>query len=80
MFNGRDDNATRTAVLLTLADNQVVTVSIRLPLSRRLADALKEGLKRPVQKEFKEVVNKILKAKSEVLMRQLARDLYETLS
>ena len=40
MFNGRDDNATRTAVLLTLADNQVVTVSIRLPLSRRLADAL----------------------------------------
>jgi DnaJ-domain-containing protein 1 len=40
MFNGRDDNANRTAVLLTLADNQVVTVSIRLPLSRRLADAL----------------------------------------
>ena len=40
MFNGRDDNATRTAVLLTLADNQMVTVSIRLPLSRRLADAL----------------------------------------
>ena len=27
-------------MLLTLADNQVVTVSIRLPLSRRLADAL----------------------------------------
>ena len=40
MFNGRDDNANRTAVLLTLTDNQVVTVSIRLPLSRRLADAL----------------------------------------
>lgn len=40
MFNGRDDNANRIAVLLTLADNQVVTVSIRLPLSRRLADAL----------------------------------------
>ena len=40
MFNGRVDNANRTAVLLTLADNQVVTVSIRLPLSRRLADAL----------------------------------------
>lgn len=40
MFNGRYDNANRTAVLLTLADNQVVTVSIRLPLSRRLADAL----------------------------------------
>lgn len=46
----------------------------------RLADNLKEGLKRPIQKEFKEVVNKILKAKSEVLMRQLARDLYETMS
>jgi len=40
MFNGRDDNANRTAVFLTLTDNQVVTVSIRLPLSRRLADAL----------------------------------------
>ena len=40
MFNGRDDNANRTAVLLTLTDNQVVTVSIRLPLSKRLADAL----------------------------------------
>ncbi len=40
MFNGRDDNAARTAVFLTLTDNQVVTVSIRLPLSKRLADAL----------------------------------------
>ena len=40
MFNGRDDTANRISVFLTLADNQVVTVSIRLPLSRRLADAL----------------------------------------
>ena len=40
MFNGRDDNTARTAVFLTLTDNQVVTVSIRLPLSKRLADAL----------------------------------------
>jgi hypothetical protein len=40
MFNGRDDNANRTSVFLTLTDNQVVTVSIRLPLSRRLGDAL----------------------------------------
>mgnify|MGYP001806334711 FL=1 len=40
MFNGRDDNANRISVFLTLTDNQVVTVSIRLPLSRRLGDAL----------------------------------------
>ncbi len=40
MFNGRDDKASRTPVFLTLADNSLLTVSIRLPLSNRLADAL----------------------------------------
>jgi DnaJ-domain-containing protein 1 len=40
MFNGRDDKVNRTPVFLTLADNSVQTVSIRLPLSNRLADAL----------------------------------------
>ena len=40
MFNGRDDNANRTPVFLTLADNSLVTALIRLPLSRRIEDAL----------------------------------------
>ncbi len=40
MFNGRDDKNTRTPVFLTLTDGSVVTVSVRLPLSNRLGDAL----------------------------------------
>jgi DnaJ-domain-containing protein 1 len=40
MFNGRDDRANRAPVFLTLADGAVMTVSIRLPLSNRLGDAL----------------------------------------
>jgi len=40
MFNARDDKTNRAPVFLTLADNSVLTVSIRLPLSNRLADAL----------------------------------------
>ena len=40
MFNGRDDKAARTPVFLTLTDGSVSTVSIRLPLSKRLGDAL----------------------------------------
>lgn len=40
MFNGRDDKANRTPVFLTMADGTLATVSIRLPLSNRLGDAL----------------------------------------
>lgn len=40
MFAGRDDNANRAQVFLTLSDASVLTVSVRLPLSNRLADAL----------------------------------------
>lgn len=40
MFNGRDDKANRTPVFLALADGTSLTVSIRLPLSNRLGDAL----------------------------------------
>lgn len=40
MFSGRDENVNRAQVFLTLADNSVHTVSIRLPMSNRLADAL----------------------------------------
>lgn len=40
MFTGRDDKANRTPVFLTFSDGSVVTVSIRLPLSNRLGDAL----------------------------------------
>ena len=40
MFSGRDDRVNRTPVFLTLADGAVVTVSVRLPLSNRLGDAL----------------------------------------
>jgi len=40
MFNGRDDKNARTPVFLTLTDGSVVTVSVRLPLSNRLGDAL----------------------------------------
>lgn len=40
MFNGRDDKLNRTPVFLTLTDGSVVTASIRLPLSNRLADSL----------------------------------------
>ena len=40
MFNGRDDKINRTPVFVTLTDGSVVTVSIRLPLSNRLGDAL----------------------------------------
>ncbi|WP_290546567.1 J domain-containing protein [Aestuariivirga sp.] len=43
MFNGRDDKANRTPVFVTLADGSVVTVSIRMPLSNRLGDALNNG-------------------------------------
>ena len=40
MFNGRDDRTNRTPVFMTMADGSVITVSIRLPLSNRLGDAL----------------------------------------
>ena len=40
MFSGRDDRINRTPVFLTLTDQSVVTVSIRMPLSNRLGDAL----------------------------------------
>ena len=40
MFNGRDDKNARTQVFVTLADGAVLTVSVRLPLSNRLGDAL----------------------------------------
>lgn len=40
MFNGRDDKTSRTPVFLTLSDGSVTTVSVRLPLSNRLGDAL----------------------------------------
>lgn len=40
MFNGREDRANRTQVALTLTDDSVSIVSIRLPMSNRLADAL----------------------------------------
>lgn len=43
MFNGRDDKVNRTPVFLTLTDGSVTTVSIRLPLSNRLGDALNNG-------------------------------------
>lgn len=43
MFTGRDDKNTRTPVFLTLADGSVLTVSVRLPLSNRLGDALNNG-------------------------------------
>ena len=43
MFNGRDDKINRTQVFLTLTDGSVLTVSIRLPLSNRLGDALNNG-------------------------------------
>ena len=43
MFNGRDDKVNRTPVFLTLGDGSVQTVSIRMPLSNRLADALNNG-------------------------------------
>ncbi|MFO1132039.1 MAG: DnaJ domain-containing protein [Hyphomicrobiales bacterium] len=40
MFNGRDEKVNRTPVFMTLADNSVQTVAVRLPMSNRLADAL----------------------------------------
>lgn len=40
MFNGRDDKVNRTPVFLTLTDGSAMTVSVRLPLSNRLGDAL----------------------------------------
>ena len=40
MFNGRDDKNARTPVFLTLTDGAVLTVSVRMPLSNRLGDAL----------------------------------------
>ena len=40
MFNGREDTSRRTPVFMTLTDNSVTTVSIRMPLSNRLGDAL----------------------------------------
>jgi DnaJ-domain-containing protein 1 len=40
MFNGREDSVARVPVFLTLTDNSVLTVSVRLPLTRKLADAL----------------------------------------
>lgn len=40
MFNGRDDYVNRTPILLTLTDNSVLSVSVRLPLSAKLGDAL----------------------------------------
>lgn len=43
MFNGRDDKNTRTSVILTLTDGAALTVSVRLPLSNRLGDALNNG-------------------------------------
>lgn len=43
MFNGRDDKANRSPVFLTLQDGAVLTVSVRLPLSNRLGDALNNG-------------------------------------
>lgn len=43
MFNGRDDKANRTSVFLTLVDGAVQTVSVRMPLSNRLGDALNNG-------------------------------------
>ena len=43
MFTGRDDKFNRTPVFVTQTDGAVVTVSIRLPLSNRLGDALNNG-------------------------------------
>ena len=43
MFSARDDKANRSQVFVTLQDGTVLTVSIRLPLSNRLADALNNG-------------------------------------
>ena len=43
MFNGRDDKVNRIPVFLTLTDGAVLTVSVRLPLSNRLGDALNNG-------------------------------------
>ena len=40
MFTGRDDKASRIPVTLTLTDGAVLSVSVRLPLSNRLGDAL----------------------------------------
>lgn len=40
MYQARDDKANRTLALLTLTDNSTVTVSVRMPLSNRLGDAL----------------------------------------
>lgn len=45
----------------------------------RMAAELKDGLKRPIAKEWKETLDKVLKAKTELLMRPLAREVYETL-
>ena len=43
MFSARDDKANRSTVFLTLQEGTVLTVSVRLPLSNRLADALNNG-------------------------------------
>ena len=40
MFNGREDRVNRTQVALTLTDNSVVTVQMKMPLSNRLGEAL----------------------------------------
>jgi DnaJ-domain-containing protein 1 len=40
MFQSRDDKANRTLVLVSLTDNSAMTVSVRMPLSNRLGDAL----------------------------------------
>lgn len=40
MFSGRDDQTSRMPVFLTFTDGSAMTVSIRLPLSNRLGDAL----------------------------------------
>ena len=43
MFNGRDDKANRAQVLVTLNDGSGITVSLRMPLSNKLGDALNNG-------------------------------------
>ncbi|WP_395688675.1 J domain-containing protein [Aestuariivirga sp.] len=40
MFQSRDDKANRTLALVTLDDDSTLTVSVRMPLSNRLGDAL----------------------------------------
>ena len=43
MFNGREERVNRAPVFLTLSDGSGMTVSIRMPLSNRIADALNNG-------------------------------------